>query len=262
MQTQTTFAISVGNTRIQSGVLSHDVLSEVSSTPVASIDALMEKTTGWWSNGGKDKGASVLLASVNSEVSETIDSLVRDLLGADVYVLERDIPVPIGRSLDPETIVGVDRLLSAAAAWDHIKLVLVVVDAGTAISVVFVDGEGVFHGGAIMPGAVMQLESLARGAELLDPVEFSVPDEDAFGRSTASAMLRGVYHGIRGGAWRLIELYAESYGAYPTVIATGGDAEALFGNDELITSIVPDLALKGIAVAARTASATEDERDS
>ena len=37
--------------------------------------------------------------------------------------------------------------------------------------------------------------------------------------------------------------YAERYGAYPTVVATGGDAGAIFGTDELIDRIVPDLLL-------------------
>jgi hypothetical protein len=66
-------------------------------------------------------------------------------------------------------------------------------------------------------------------------------------------MLRGVYHGARGLAWRLIERYAEEYGGFPLVIATGGDAAALFSDDELVNQVVPDLVLRGIALAAQVA---------
>ena len=78
-------------------------------------------------------------------------------------------------------------------------------------------------------------------------------------------MVRGVYHGARGLAWRLIEKYAEQYGGFPLVIATGGDAATLFADDELVNQVVPDLVLRGMAIAARCAlepegSETEDGR--
>jgi pantothenate kinase type III len=74
-------------------------------------------------------------------------------------------------------------------------------------------------------------------------------------------MLHGVYHGIRGMVWKLIERYAERYGAFPTVIATGGDAELLFGRDQIVDRIVPELTLLGIAAAARHALAAEIDED-
>jgi pantothenate kinase type III len=44
----------------------------------------------------------------------------------------------------------------------------------------------------------------------------------------------------------LVERYSEFYGAFPQIIATGGDARALFESDDLIENIVPDLTLLGI----------------
>ena len=130
----------------------------------------------------------------------------------------------------------------------------IVVDAGTAVTVDFIDGEGVFHGGAIAPGASMQLAALHERTAALPRVAFAQPDDVPFGRNTAEAMLQGVYHGLRGLVWRLVERYAEGYGAFPPVIATGGDAVTLFSDDELIDRIVPELTLQGIAVAVRRAA--------
>jgi type III pantothenate kinase len=108
----------------------------------------------------------------------------------------------------------------------------------------------------------MQLQALHEHTDGLPELRFRVPDEDAFGRNTAQAMLSGVFHGIRGAVQRLIERYAERYGAYPQVVATGGDAQALFETDDLVDNIVPDLTLLGIAAAARLALASElDEPD-
>jgi hypothetical protein len=77
-------------------------------------------------------------------------------------------------------------------------------------------------------------------------------------------MNRGVYHGARGLVWRLIEKYAEQYGGFPPTVATGGDAAMLFADDELINQIVPDLVLRGMALAARHAleSSSDDEGES
>jgi pantothenate kinase type III len=70
-----------------------------------------------------------------------------------------------------------------------------------------------------------------------------------FGKNTREAMLLGVTSSIRGLVQHTVERYADFFGAYPQVVATGGDAPALFG-DELsqgtIESIVPDLQLIGI----------------
>jgi hypothetical protein len=62
-------------------------------------------------------------------------------------------------------------------------------------------------------------------------------------------MLVGVRGAARGLAHELIDRYAEFYGAYPQIVATGGDARALFEGDEVIEHIVPDLTLLGIQAA-------------
>ena len=78
-------------------------------------------------------------------------------------------------------------------------------------------------------------------------------DAEAFGKNTRQAMLNGVFYGARGMVRLLIERYAESYGAYPQIIATGGDARLLFGDDELIEHIADDLVLRGVAIACEAA---------
>ena len=249
-------ALNVGNSRTQIGRFEGGEVAESQRLENSKIPAIAEVVTQFWSHVEKER-AAIVMASVNAPVANVLASMIEDQLSQHVYRVGADLPVPINVALDPETITGVDRLLNAVAAFDRIKQACIVVDAGTAVTVDFVDGEGTFHGGAIAPGARMQLRALHERTASLPDIDFAKPDDDAFGKNTAQAMLHGVYFGISGMVRRLAELYAESYGAYPTVVATGGDAELLFQNDELVDRIVPDLTLFGIAAAARHALAGE-----
>ena len=253
-------AIQVGNTRIK---LAAFVGSDPEETVFVATDDLagaVEAATRLYESIGAEPDCSVVVASVNPPVSDALAGMLRDQLASDIYLAPRDMPVPIGTCLAEGATPGVDRLLNAAAAYARLKQACIVIDAGTCITVDFIDGEGVFHGGAIAPGIRMQLKAMHEHTAALPAIDFAVPEGTAWGADTREAMLRGVYHGARGLAWRLIERYAEQYGGFPMVIATGGDAPALFADDELVNQVVPDLVLRGIALAAR--SALEPDADS
>lgn len=250
-------AINVGNSRTQVGQFAGTELRRHEHLVNDSVPAIVQRIVEWWEQ--TDDPKSMLMASVNDAVAKPLDAALADQLSVEIYHVGDDVPVPIGRRLDPETITGVDRLLNAAAAWDRVRQACVVVDAGTAVTVDFVDGEGTFHGGAILPGASLQLQSLHDRTASLPDLQLTAPDDtEPFGRSTSQAMLKGVFHGIRGAVQRLVEQYAEHYGAFPQVVATGGDADTLFKGDVLVDNIVLDLTLMGIAATARHALAADE----
>ena len=143
-------------------------------------------------------------------------------------------------------------MLNAAAAYDVLDQACVVVDAGTAITVDFVDGAGTFHGGAIAPGAQLQLDALNQRTAQLPEVDFDHPAE-VIGHNTIEAMRCGVFYGLRGMVRELVEQFAEAHGQYPMVVATGGDANVLFREYDLVDRVVPDLTLMGIALTLRRA---------
>ncbi len=252
-------AVSVGNSRIHAALFSGGALSESERFETARLAVAAQRVLAWWNAAADPAAMPVVMASVNEPVASTLKAMIEDQLSIEVYRVGEDVPVPIGRQLDPETITGVDRLLNAAAAYDTLREACVIVDAGTALTVDFVDGEGTFQGGAIAPGAAMQLAALHQHTAALPELQLERPQDEAFGRSTAQAMLQGVFHGMRGTVQRLVERYAEHYGAFPRVIATGGDAELLFATDDLVDRIVPDLTVLGIAAAARHALAGDVE---
>ncbi len=208
-----------------------------------------------------DDEAAIVIASVNRPMSEVLQRGIRSASDRRVFLVGEDLGIAIDHRLDAGNRTGQDRFLAACGAFSLFEQACVVVDAGTAVTVDFIDGTGVFQGGAIAPGARMALRSLSEGTSALPDIELRAPLDDPFGRDSVQAILNGVFYGIRGLVRMLTERYAEAYEAYPLIVATGGDAELLFGGDELIERIVPDLTLVGIAVTAVRAIDRDEDDD-
>lgn len=255
-------AISVGNSRTQIGRF-HDGAGQLDASEHvdnSQLDLIVDRIAHHWQE-LDDSEALVAMASVNDSLADGLEARVAARLNTDVSRIGRDLSPPISTRLDRNTRTGVDRLLCAVAAYRTLKQACVVVDCGTAVTVDFVDGEGVFHGGAIAPGANMQLLALHEHTDALPLVKFELPDDEHFGRNTQQAMLQGVYHGIRALVQRLTERYAEALGTFPLVVATGGDAQEILGEGEFVDRVVPDLVLMGIA-ATGVAGLVDESADS
>jgi type III pantothenate kinase len=251
MSNEVTFlAIAVGNTRTTVASITCGEITAQKKIPSNDTAIIVETALAFWSDLNTEIG-QIVMASSNEEDSKSIAVALADQTSRDIWQIGVDLPAPIGQHLDPETITGIDRLLNAAAAWDSHQQACVVVDAGTCVTVDFIDGEGTFHGGGIAPGAQTQLDAMHNSTSALPDVTFEAPLKEAYGKNTAQAMLQGVFHGIRGMVRQLSEQYAIRYGAYPMVIATGGDAMILFDDDDLIERIVPDLQLQGMIAAVK-----------
>ncbi len=204
--------------------------------------------------------SAALIASVNDPVAEAIVSGLAGT-GPRIYRFGPALPVPIVADVLEPDRVGADRLLAALAAHARSLQACVVIDAGTAMTVDYIDQWGVFKGGCIAPGLRMMLAALHdRTAQLpaLAPPDAAALT-DLLGKSTEQAMHKGCAAALRGMAHLLIDHYAAINNAYPRVIATGGDAALLFesppGGESgagavwegaLIEHIVPDLVLVGM----------------
>lgn len=262
--------VALGNSRARIGRLDGaDVVDtrSVDLTPDAELDAALGEVIvaagGASPSGDPADGPVVVIASVNPAATAALEQRLAaagDVAG--IYVAGRDLPIPIETALKDPTTVGHDRLLCALAAYKRAQGACIIVDCGTAITVDFVDGTGVFHGGAIAPGVTAMLRALPESAPRLPQVAWGPVKlaDGPFGRDTREAMLVGVRAAAVGLAHHLVDRYAEFFGAYPRIIATGGDAQDLFSEDEIIEQIVPDLQLVGLADICREALGEGDAR--
>lgn len=242
----TLVAVCVGNTRSRVGLISNGQVEEGRSVAHADTAEACEKLR-------ESSGArAFVVASVNKPVSVKLEMELETKAG--VYVIGRDLEIPIRHALDDASTVGQDRLLDALGGYARLKEACVVADFGTAITIDFVDGEGTFHGGVIAPGARAMMRAMKEAASALPELEFEVPDpaRGPFGKDTAHAMRLGVRYALSGLLRHTVEQFAERFGTFSTVIATGGDA-VLVEDDPMVDRVVPDLQMMGVAEVCRVA---------
>lgn len=245
----TILACDVGNSTISLANVTGRDVTDVRVVRIGELASLGDVLKELW---GENPGPSQLVASsVNPAALKALEASASETIDQKTLVVGRDLPLPIATDLpDPQTI-GVDRLCCAAAAFDRLGTACVIADFGTAITIDCVNDEGVFLGGAILPGLAMSTESLSANTSKLPRVELTRPDW-VFGKDTTQAIGGGIVYGARGALRELVEAYATELKHWPTVIATGGDAKLICSPEnmmDIIQAIVPDLALRGAAMA-------------
>jgi len=203
----------------------------------AHIDALPHK-----------RAAAAVIGSVVREATERVRQIVSDTLKREAIVIGDSIPLPMDVAVKDPKAVGVDRVCAAFATYDRIGTGCITVDFGTAVTVDLVDDDGVFLGGAILPGVKLQLRSLHEHTSALPDVEAGVP-ELPYGRDTAEAIQTGVCRGIAGAVRCLVESYATHLNRWPHVVATGGDVAFMKPCVDFIDTFATDLTLRGIGLA-------------
>ena len=267
-------AVDVGNSRVKFGVF--DSPSGRESLPECSLflttDALGHFDWNQLQNalgddsfrsvlvGSNQKGVDAVLAAWPNELQQTSQTVFRD---STQFPLEIDVEAP--------RRVGLDRLLTAVAA-NRVRSpdeVAVVVDCGTATNVDVVSAEGVFLGGAILPGFELSARALNQYTEVLPFVsidELAATDSQGqhapLGRNTHAAISSGIFWGQVGAVRELVARQAAacSPGSSPQVFLTGGGAELLSPFLDQSRQY-PYLALQGLVVAAQVQSCLTTEDD-
>lgn len=201
-----------------------------------------------------DQNMLWLVSSVQPQAIETFKSCLSKRFSTDDYRIVNHLDIPLKCNVDSPESVGIDRLLAAWGAWNFSekKGPLIVIQAGTAVTVDWVNEQGVYCGGAILPGLSLTLKYLALGTAHLpwlappkDPRDLALP-----GRNTREAILAGVTASFIGGIELLQRRYREQYLGNPNEIETivsGGDGLTLSRSISSPFKIIDHLVLNAIA---------------
>ena len=207
----------------------------------------------WYSTLVKHYGIDV--ATTDVIISSTVPRVVYNLrVFADRFfgcrplvVGKPDCALPVEPRVDEGTIVGPDRLVNAAGAFDRHGGDLIVVDFGTATTFDVVSKDGAYIGGLIAPGVNLSLESLHMAAAALPHVDISKPQK-VIGTNTVDCMQSGVFWGYVGLVRECCARIKAERDRSMTVIGTGGLAPLFAQTDPLFDRIEDDLTMHGLTV--------------
>lgn len=143
---------------------------------------------------------------------------------------------------DPR-LLGVDRWMALIAARQRTAGPVLVVSAGTAMTVDALSSEGVFLGGLIVPGMALMQQALRDGTARV--TEFA-GNWKVFPRNTADAVQSGTLAALCGALQMQYAHLAEVASGAPRCLLTGGDAERLLAHLRIPVEHVPALVLEGI----------------
>lgn len=221
--------IDIGNTRIKWALFDHDRMltadvAERNAQGCCNLTTELER-----------KGYNA--TDVERAIVCATGLLELDKLGLPcqrVHVMSADSRMPIAVDYATPHTLGADRKAAACGAR---KLCpgrpCVIVDAGTCITVDYMDACGVFGGGAIMPGIEMKFRALHTfTAKLPLYTTVDAASQPVTGRSTQESMAAGVLTATRYAIEGFVAHYREREPDI-AVLLTGGDANWVWGEGRL-----------------------------
>ena len=187
----------------------------------------------------------MILASVVPQVLNSMKTALKKLTGKDALVVGPGLKTGLNIKIDNPQQTGADLVVGCVAALREHKAPLIVVDMGTATTVIVLDKTGAMIGGAICPGVKISMDALTDRTALLPGLQLDAPKK-AIGRNTIDCMRSGIMLGAACMLDGLIERMEEELGCETTVVVTGGIAKFVIPMCRKKLIYDKDLLLKGL----------------
>jgi len=250
--------LEIGNSHIS---VATNIASQVRTNErfaIDQIDRVLDYADQVWAALPDDRVKAIAAASVVPSVVDSLRARIDERLGSPILAVGHELHRPMSLAVENPERVGIDRVCSAAAAYEVINKACVIASFGTAITIDCVNDEGVFMGGAILPGLALQAKALHEGTAALPLVKIE-PTGQVYGTTTDEAIRNGVLVGAIGALREITERYATELHEWPQLIVTGGNAKMVADQCEFIDNVVADLCIRGIALAYRKHFADFDD---
>ncbi|MGM0588361.1 MAG: type III pantothenate kinase [Bacteroidota bacterium] len=167
-----------------------------------------------------------IIGSVRPQWEEVILKLGEQLEIQPQFLGTQQIPQSYLDYETPETL-GIDRILACWGAARQCESHIVVIDAGTACTIDWMDDKAVFRGGVIAPGWKMLHSGFQREAPALPAIHDRGLPKNWPGKSTNDSLRWGIAGTVRAMIRGHIEHYRESIDQPFEIWITGGDAKSI-----------------------------------
>jgi len=189
----------------------------------------------------------VCLASVVPQLTSRVVQACREYLEQDPFIVDVGIKTGIKVKYEDPRSIGADRIADAVAVMYLYGGPACVIDFGTATTFNAITKEGEYLGGAITAGMNLATEALFTHAAKLPRIDLQRPPS-VIGRNTVHAMQAGLLFGYVSMVEGMVERYRKELGPGMKVIATGGLAEIVAQETDVIQIIAPWLTLDGLRI--------------
>ena len=195
----------------------------------------------------KAKLEGAIVASVVPQVLNSIKTAVKKLIGKNTMVVGPGLKTGLNIRIDNPSQTGADLVVGAVAALRFHKPPMIVIDMGTATTMMVLDEQGAFIGGSISPGVKISMDALTNGTALLPGLQLDAPKK-AIGRNTIDCMRSGIMMAHACMIDGMVERMEAELGSKTTVVATGGIARFVLPMCRREVIYERDLLLKGLAI--------------
>lgn len=187
-----------------------------------------------------------IIASVVPQVLNSMQTAVKKLTGKNSLIVGPGLKTGLNIKIENPSQTGADLVVGCVAALREHKPPMIVVDMGTATTMVVLDETGALIGGCICPGVRISLDALTERTALLPGLQLDQPRR-AIGRNTVDCMRSGIMMGNAAMLDGMVERMEEELGRKCTVVATGGIAKFIVPMCKTPAIYDKDLLVKGLA---------------
>mgnify|MGYP001434212881 CR=1 FL=1 len=187
----------------------------------------------------------VCLASVVPTLTTRIQQACQHYLNQEPLIIDHTVKTGITILYEDPRAVGADRIVDAVAVMQLYGGPACIVDFGTATTFDALSANGEYLGGAITPGIGIAADALFHRTSKLPRVDIQRPP-NVIGRNTVHAIQSGLLYGYVALVEGMVERFRQELGKEMKVIATGGLAEGIAAETDVIQILAPWLTLDGL----------------
>ena len=187
-----------------------------------------------------------IIASVVPQVLNSMKTAIMKLTGKTPLVVGPGLKTGLNIAIDNPSQAGADLVVGCVAALREHKAPMIIIDMGTATTMIVVDKNSAMIGGCIMPGVKISMDALTDRTALLPGLQLDQPKR-AIGRNTIDCMRSGLMMGAACMIDGMIDRMEQELGYKTTVIATGGIAKFVLHMCAHEIGYDKDLLVKGLA---------------
>jgi type III pantothenate kinase len=187
----------------------------------------------------------IAMSSVVPQVNRDLRDCCRRYFKSDPLMLNARAQHLMEVRTERPNELGSDMLAAAIGAREKYGVPAIVIGYGTATTFSAISRDGAFLGTAIAPGIQISIDALVARAAKLPQVAFE-PPSSPIGRETTESLQSGLVYGFVGQTEGVVARFKEQLGPDARVIATGGLADIVADNTNIVQIVDKSLALEGL----------------